>query len=67
MKFKKLIKADFEDKFSNEWFDSYLQELIHWAENVIELRKQNKITLENKKKIESMVLDFLNKVHNNGD
>lgn len=67
MKFKKLVKADFEDKFNDEWFDSYLQELIHWAENVIELRKQDKITLENKKKIESIVLDFFNKVRNKGE
>ena len=64
MKFTKLVKA--EEQFSDEWFDSYLQSLISWAEHAIELRKKERISLENKKKIQSLVLDFLNKIHKEG-
>ena len=63
--FKKLVKA--EEEFSNEWFEGHLQSLIDWAQHAIELNKEDRISLENKEKIQSLVIDFLNKIHNKGN
>lgn len=58
MKFTKVIKAEFEDKFSDEWFDGDLQSLISWAENTRQLLKDGHIKLENKRKIKYLIQDF---------
>ena len=58
MKFQKLVKAEFKDKFSDEWFDGDLQSLISWAENTRQLLKDGSIKLENKRKIKYLIQDF---------
>ena len=62
MKFTKLVKAEFEDKFSDEWFDGDLQSLISWAENTRQLLKDGSIKLENKRKIKYLIQDFFEQI-----